>query len=65
MARDGLNITGRDLAVLAEVPYATLARFEAGATIRTETRDKLERALAAAGAAFSAKAGRLGVTVPE
>jgi hypothetical protein len=43
----------------------SLARFEAGATIRTETRDKLERALAAAGAAFSAKAGRLGVTVPE
>lgn len=65
MARDGLNITGRDLAALAKVPYATLARFEAGANIRDETRDKLQQALEAAGAQFSRRSGRVGVTVPE
>ena len=29
MARDGLGKTGRELAELSGVPYATLARFEA------------------------------------
>lgn len=65
MARDGLGITGRDLAELADVPYATLARFEAGANIRPDTVAKLADALAEAGAQFISGAGRFGVTVPE
>ena len=41
MARDGLGKTGRELAELSGVPYATLARFEAGANIREETRQTI------------------------
>lgn len=65
MARSGLNISGRDLAKLAGVGYATLARFEAGANIADESRDKLRKALLDAGAQFARRAGRVGVTVPE
>lgn len=65
MARNGLDLSGRELATLAGVGYATLARFEAGANIADDTRAKLEGALAGAGAQFSRRPGRLGVTVPE
>lgn len=65
MARDGLGLTGRDLAQLADVPYATLARFEAGAKIRPETVTKLSDALAGKGAQFVYGADRFGVTVPS
>ena len=65
MARDGLGITGRDLAETAGVPYATLARFEAGANIRSDTLDKLTRALADRGVQFIYGGDRFGVTVPE
>lgn len=65
MARDGLGITGRDLADAAGVPYATLARFEAGANIRPDTLDKLVDALAARGVQFIYGGDRFGVTVPE
>lgn len=65
MARDGLGISGRDLAELAGVAYPTLARFEAGATIREDTRKAVEQALEAAGAAFTSGKGRVGVSVPE
>lgn len=65
MARSGLNISGRELATLAGVGYATLARFEAGADITPENRNKIERALTAAGAQFSIRAGRIGASVPE
>lgn len=65
MARAGLNVSGRDLAKLAGVGYATLARFEAGSEITDETRTKLAAALAQAGTAFSKRSGRVGVTVPE
>jgi predicted transcriptional regulator len=65
MARDGLNLSGRDLAKLAGVAYPTLARFEAGANIREETRAKVERALISAGAQFTRRSARVGVTVPE
>ncbi|GGD54363.1 helix-turn-helix domain-containing protein [Croceicoccus pelagius] len=64
MARDGLGLTGRELAELAGVPYATLARFEAGANIRTDTLDRVEAALRAKGAEFTKRAGRIGATVP-
>ncbi|MBY6015127.1 XRE family transcriptional regulator [Qipengyuania gaetbuli] len=65
MARDGLGITGRDLADLAAVPYPTLARFEAGKNIREDSRAKLEAALSERGAQFIFGAGRIGATVPE
>ena len=65
MARDGLGVTGRELAALAGVPYATLARFEAGASIRPDTVTKLADALASNGAQFIYGADRFGVTVPE
>lgn len=65
MARVGLNLSGRAFAKLAGVGYATLARFEAGATIADETRDKIEKTLAEAGAQFTRRSGRVGVTVPE
>lgn len=64
MARTGLGLSGRDFAKLAGVGYATLARFEAGASIAEETREKLATALAEAGAQFSQRSGRVGVTVP-
>lgn len=65
MARVGLNVSGRDFAKLAGVGYATLARFEAGGTVADETRARIEAALVSAGAQFSRRAGRVGVTVPE
>jgi transcriptional regulator with XRE-family HTH domain len=65
MARDGLGLTGRDLATLAGVPYATLARFEAGSSIRADTVAKLADTLAAKGAQFIYGADRYGVTVPS
>ncbi|MCT2559235.1 helix-turn-helix domain-containing protein [Tsuneonella sp. YG55] len=65
MARDGLGLTGRVLAEEAGVPYATLARFEAGANIRADTVEKLADTLAASGAQFVYGADRYGVTVPE
>jgi transcriptional regulator with XRE-family HTH domain len=65
MARSGLNISGRELADLSGVGYATIARFEAGANITDENREKLKAALIAAGAQFTWRSGRAGVTVPE
>ena len=65
MARDGLEVTGRELAARAGVPYATLARFEAGANIRADTLSKIEHTLADMGAQFVYAGERFGVTVPE
>lgn len=65
MARTGLNLSAVDLAKLAGIGYATVARFETGANIAADSREKLEKALLDAGAQFSARAGRVGVTVPE
>lgn len=64
MARVGLNISGRDFAKLAGIGYATLARFESGSDIHPETKAKIEAALETAGAEFSARGGRVGVSVP-
>jgi len=65
MARVGLGWSAQELAQRAGVGYATVARFETGATIRDEVAAKIERALVDAGAQFSRRAGRLGVTVPD
>jgi len=50
---------------MAGVGYATLARFEAGATVTDDVRVRIEAALLEAGAQFTRRAGRVGVTVPE
>lgn len=63
MARSGLNWRAQDLADKAGVGYATVARFEAGGVINADSLDKLENALAGAGAQFSRRADRLGVTI--
>lgn len=65
MARSGLNISGRELADLSGVGYATIARFEAGSNITDENRAKLAKALQKAGANFSRRSGRASVSVPE
>lgn len=65
MARSGLGWQAKELAERAGVSYPSLHRFEAGQAVADETRDKLERALAGAGAQFSRRSGRIGVTVPE
>lgn len=66
MARVGLNISGRDLAVTAKVGYATIARFETGSNITEANRDAIKRALEAAGARFhdDTGTGHLGVSIP-
>lgn len=65
MARTGLNLSAVELAKLAGLGYATVARFETGAMIADESREKIAAALAQAGAQFTRKAGRVGVTVPD
>lgn len=65
MARSGLGWQAKELAERAGVSYPSLHRFEAGQVVADETRAKLEKALADAGAQFSRRAGRVGVTVPE
>lgn len=65
MARAGLGISGRTFADMAGIGYATLARFEAGATVTDDVRTRIEAALLEAGAQFTRRAGRVGVTVPE
>ena len=66
MARAALKWSLTDLAVKAAVGRATVARFELGdGETSAETIDKMRKALADAGADFTRKAGRVGVTVPE
>ena len=65
MARCGLGWQAKELAERAGVSYPSVHRFEAGQSVADETRDKLAKALADAGAAFSARSGRLSVSVPE
>lgn len=65
MARVALKWTTDDLATNAGVGRMTVARFERGDSVAAETVEKLRKALADAGADFSRRAGRVGVTVPE
>lgn len=64
MARAGLGWTARDLANNAKVGYATVARFETGGSINTDSREKLATTLESAGARLSERGGRLTVSVP-
>jgi transcriptional regulator with XRE-family HTH domain len=65
MARAALGLSTHELARLAGVGRITVVRFEDGGSVADETRAKLENALADAGAQFSRRASRVGVTVPE
>lgn len=65
MARAALQWSLTDLAKAAGVGRATAARFELGENVGTDTADKMRAALVDAGADFTRKAGRVGVTVPE
>ena len=66
MARAALKWSLSDLAANAGIGRATAARFELGeGETSAETIGKLQKALADAGADFTKRAGRVGVTVPE
>jgi len=65
MARAALQWSLTDLAKAAGVGRATVARFELGESAVPETVEKMRKALADAGADFTRRAGRVGVTVPE
>jgi transcriptional regulator with XRE-family HTH domain len=66
MARAALKWSLSDLAEKAGVGRATVARFELGeGETGADTLDKLQKALTDAGADFTRRAGRVGVTVPK
>ena len=66
MARAALKWSLTDLANQAGVGRATIARFELGdGETAADTIEKIRAALVNAGADFTRKAGRVGVTVPE
>ena len=65
MARAGLGWSAKELSVAAGVGYATVARFEVGDNIAPASADAIRKALADAGADFTSRAGRVGVSVPE
>lgn len=53
MARAGLGWSASRLADAASVGRSTIARIEAGASVRKSSIDRVRRALAAAGARFA------------
>jgi len=65
MARAALQWSLHDLAAASSVSRMTCARFEGGTAVAAASVDAMRAALVEAGAAFSHKAGRVGVTVPE
>lgn len=65
MARVALKWTTDDLATKAGVGRMTVARFERGDSLADDSVAKMRKALADAGADFTRRAGRVGVTVPE
>lgn len=65
MARAGLGWTAADLATIANVGTATVARFELGAQVNGDSLDRMAKALVDAGASFTDRSGRIGVTVPK
>jgi len=65
MARSGVGWSAKDLAAAARIGYATVARFESGGSVAPESVEAMRKALADAGADFTRRAGRVGVTVPE
>ena len=65
MARTGLSWLANDLAKASGLTRVTIARFESGHPMAPASIEKIQAALETAGADFTRKAGRIGVTVPE
>lgn len=65
MARMGLGWLADDLAKASALTRVTVARFESGHPMAPASIEKMRAALEAAGADFTRRAGRVGVTVPE
>jgi transcriptional regulator with XRE-family HTH domain len=65
MARMGLSWLANDLAKASGLTRVTIARFESGHPMAPASIEKMRAALETAGADFTRKAGRIGVTVPE
>lgn len=66
MARAALKWSLTDLAQKSGLGRATVARFELGeGEASPDTIVKMEKALVDAGADFTRRAGRVGVTLPE
>lgn len=65
MARAAIQWSLHDLANAAKVSRMTCARFELGKSVAAESVEAMRKALADAGADFTRRAGRVGVTVPE
>ncbi|MBE1526842.1 transcriptional regulator with XRE-family HTH domain [Sphingopyxis sp. OAS728] len=64
MARMGLSWLADDLAKASGLTRVTIARFESGHPMAPASIKKMREALEAAGAGFTQKPGRIGVTVP-
>ena len=67
MARAGLGLSAANLAKLASVSYPTLNRFEMNRPepVSGEAQARIENALTQAGAQFSRRSGRIGVTIVD
>lgn len=65
MARTGLGLRAADLAARSNLTRETVARFERGDKMADASVEAMRAALEAAGADFTRRAGRVGVTVPE
>lgn len=65
MARTGLGISADELSQKSGVSRVTIARLESGKPVADASVTAVAKALADAGADFSRRAGRVGVTVPE
>lgn len=65
MARVGLGLSAENLSEKSGVSRVTIARFESGNPVASASVDAILAALADAGAGFTKRAGRVGVTVPE
>lgn len=65
MARAGLGLGVREVAVAAKVSTNTITRFEAGEELRPRTIDAIRQALETAGAIFFAEDGGTGVRLKK
>ena len=65
MARAALNWRAQDSADKSGVGYATVARFEAGSNISSNSLESMQKALEDYGIQFGCQAGRLSVSVPD
>lgn len=65
MARVGLGLSADSLSEKSGVSRVTIARFESGNQVAALSIEAIAKGLTSAGADFTRKAGRVGITVPE